>query len=102
MFKFKSGNIKRKSKKTTEKPRYQKIVTSVLYVILFVIIAYTFWEFNFVGESVNSDIYSKTLDVLVSLLGITGGMKISENITDAIESVAKCKYSAGSEMRGGE
>lgn len=83
-------------------PRYQKIVTSFLYGTIFVIIGYTFWEFHYVGESVSPEIYDKTLEVLLGLLGITGGMKISETISDAARSVAECKYSVGAEMRGGE
>lgn len=83
-------------------PRYQKIVTSFLYVTIFVIIGFTFWEFHYVGESVSPDIYDKTLEVLLGLLGITGGMKVSETVSEAVQKVAECKYSIGAQMRGGE
>lgn len=82
-------------------PRYSKIVTTFLYVSIFAAMIYTFWSFYYAGESVNPDIYSETIKILCYLLGITGGLKISENVTGAVEAVAQYKYT-GADMRGGE
>ena len=50
-------NVKKESfltrlKKWMKKIRYQKFVTTFLYMLLLAIIIYTFWEYNYVGESV--------------------------------------------------
>ena len=81
--------------------RYQKIVTTFLYAFMFGVIIYTFWGYYYVGETVNPEIYNKTIEILLGLLGITGGMKISENITEAISTVASYKYETDN-LRGGE
>lgn len=83
-------------------PRYQKIVTSFLYIAIFIVISFTFFEFHYAGLPVDAEIYSRTMEVLLGLLGITGTMKVSENITEAAQNIMSLKYSAGSEMRGGE
>ncbi len=75
-------------------PRYSKVVTSALYIFLFCVIIFTFWTFPNSGESVNPEVYSETIGTLLGLLGITGGLKVSENISDAIRAVAQYKYTA--------
>lgn len=95
-------------KKRLKEIRYQKFVTTFLYLLLFGIILYTFWEYNFVGESVGPEVYEKTMDTLLGLLGVTGGMKIFEVAGDTVKGVAAMKYGSTEEqtiaddMRGGE
>lgn len=97
-------------KKRLKKIRYQKFVTTFLYLLLFAIIVYTFWEYNFVGAEVGAEVYSKTLDTLLGLLGVTGGLKMFEVAGDTIQGVAKLKYTSSldttpdivDDMRGGE
>lgn len=95
-------------KKRLKEIRYQKFVTTFLYVLLFGIILYTFWEYNVVGESVGPEVYEKTMDTLLGLLGVTGGMKVFEVAGDTVKGVAAIKYGAAEEqkivddMRGGE
>ena len=78
-------------KNRLKKIRYQKFVTTFLYLLLFAIIVYTFWEYNFVGAEVGAEVYSKTLDTLLGLLGVTGGLKMFEVAGDTIQGVAKLK-----------
>ena len=76
---------------------------------------YTFWEFWHVGESVSPEIYDKTVDLFLGLLGITGSLKISETIMDGVKGSFQYKYgnpdnievdpnepSLGVDDRGGE
>lgn len=109
-------NIYHKEEKSQkQKPRYQKMVTTVLYLALFIIVGYTFWEFWHVGESVSPEIYDKTVDLFLGLLGITGSLKISETIMDGVKGSFQYKYgnpdnievdpnepSLGVDDRGGE
>lgn len=91
------------SKLINKLPRYQKIVTTFLYATVLFVVGYTFWEFNYVGESVNPEIYGKTMDVLLGLLGVTGGLKITEGITDTARDIVALKTSNSAvNMRGGE
>ena len=78
----KKNTYHKEKKSQKQKPRYQKMVTTVLYLALFIIVGYTFWEFWHVGESVSPEIYDKTVDLFLGLLGITGSLKISETIMD--------------------
>lgn len=64
--------------------------------------AYTFWTFYYVGESVNPEVYNKSLDTLLGLLGVTGGLKGIESVGETVSNIAKMKYSVSSDMRGGE
>ena len=81
--------------------RYSKIVTTALYLFMFAVIVYTLWTFYYARESVNPEVYAETIKTLCWLLGITGGLKISENISNAAETVAQYKYT-GADLRGGE
>lgn len=103
-------NVKKESffirlKKRMRKIRYQKFVTTFLYMLLFAIIVYTFWEYNYVGESVGPEVYEKTLDTLLGLLVTTGALKTSEVIGSTVKKVAELKYNpidVVDDMRGGE
>lgn len=97
-------------KKRLKKIRYQKFVTTFLYLLLFAIIVYTFWEYNFVGAEVGAEVYSKTLDTLLGLLITTGALKGSEVFGETVQKVAELKYTSSldvdpdvvDDMRGGE
>lgn len=97
-------------KKRLKKIRYQKFVTTFLYLLLFTIIVYTFWEYNFVGAEVGAEVYSKTLDTLLGLLITTGALKGSEVFGETVQKVAELKYTSSldttpdvvDDMRGGE
>ena len=97
-------------KKRLKKIRYQKFVTTFLYLLLFTIIVYTFWEYNFVGAEVGAEVYSKTLDTLLGLLITTGALKGSEVFGETVQKVAELKYTSSLDattdvvdgMRGGE
>lgn len=97
-------------KKRLKKIRYQKFVTTFLYLLLFAIIVYTFWEYNFVGAEVGAEVYSKTLDTLLGLLITTGALKGSEVFGETVQKVAELKYTSNldvdpdvvDDMRGGE
>ena len=97
-------------KKRLKKVRYQKFVTTFLYLLLFAIIVYTFWEYNFVGAEVGAEVYSKTLDTLLGLLITTGALKGSEVFGETVQKVAELKYTSNldvdpdvvDDMRGGE
>lgn len=110
-------NVKKESflsrlKKRMRKIRYQKFVTTFLYMLLFAIIVYTFWEYNYVGESVGPEVYEKTLDTLLGLLCTTTSLKLGEVAGQTFENVTKIKNSIRVEpennsdvvddMRGGE
>ena len=100
----------KKIKRLFANVRYQKFVTTFLYTAIFVVMVYTFWEFNFVGESVSSEIYNKTMDTLLGLLCTTTGLKLGEVAGETFENVERIKHSmkqdmehdTNSDMRGGE
>lgn len=107
-YKMKKEPLRARLKAWFKNIRYQKFVTTFLYFLLFAIIVYTFWEYNFVGAEVGAEVYSKTLDTLLGLLGVTGGLKIFETTGETIQNVAALKYGRQQEsdivddMRGGE
>ena len=72
--------------------RYQKFVTTFLYLAIFTVMVYTFWEFNFVGESVSADIYNKTMDTLLGLLCTTTGLKLGEVAGETFENVERIRH----------
>ena len=99
-------------KKRLKKIRYQKFVTTFLYLLLFAIIVYTFWEYNFVGAEVGAEVYSKTLDTLLGLLCTTTSLKLGEVAGQTFENVTRIKNAMKDDennncndvdsMRGGE
>ncbi len=109
-YKMKKEPWRAKVKAWFKNIRYQKFVTTFLYLLLFAIIVYTFWEYNFVGAEVGAEVYSKTLDTLLGLLITTGALKGSEVFGETVQKVAELKYSASESdttditdsMRGGE
>lgn len=107
-YKMKKESWRAKVKAWFKNIRYQKFVTTFLYLLLFAIIVYTFWEYNFVGAEVGAEVYSKTLDTLLGLLCVTGGMKGAEVFGETVQNVAALKYKQEhdnnnvDDMRGGE
>lgn len=111
-YKMKKEPFGKKVKAWFKNIRYQKFVTTFLYLLLFSIIVYTFWEYNFVGTEVGPEVYSKTLDTLLGLLCTTTSLKLGEVAGQTFENVTKIKnaiqHDQGDptdivdDMRGGE
>lgn len=111
-YKMKKEPWRAKVKAWFKNIRYQKFVTTFLYLLLFAIIVYTFWEYNFVGAEVGAEVYSKTLDTLLGLLCTTTSLKLGEVAGQTFENVTRIKNAIkGDEnnnsndvdsMRGGE
>lgn len=107
-YKMKKEPLRARVKAWFKNIRYQKFVTTFLYLLLFSIIVYTFWEYNFVGAEVGAEVYSKTMDTLLGLLITTGSMKGAEVFGETVQNVAALKYGQQQEsdvtddMRGGE
>lgn len=111
-YKMKKEPWRAKVKSWFKNIRYQKFVTTFLYLLLFAIIVYTFWEYNFVGAEVGAEVYSKTLDTLLGLLCTTTSLKLGEVAGQTFENVTRIKnamkhdqdMSANNvdDMRGGE
>lgn len=111
-YKMKKEPFGKKVKAWFKNIRYQKFVTTFLYLLLFAIIVYTFWEYNFVGAEVGAEVYSKTLDTLLGLLCTTTSLKLGEVAGQTFENVTRIKNamkhdqedsaSVTDDMRGGE
>ena len=111
-YKMKKEPFSKKVKVWFKNIRYQKFVTTFLYLLLFAIIVYTFWEYNFVGAEVGAEVYSKTLDTLLGLLCTTTSLKLGEVAGQTFENVTRiknamkhdqeCGTNVVDDMRGGE
>lgn len=83
-----------------KRPRFLKIVNTALYFGLFAFAVFYLAEMRRLGEPASDQFIISTYDAIKWALGITGGIKGVEAVTDAATAVASIKHSTETTPEG--